>query len=100
MFKTIRHLLELIRFSHTLFALPFAMLAAVMAWRVQFIEQQNNLQTPPIDDEQFNELIAHMVKDLGRFLDWPVIGKWQGFAIRWQEIFGSVRCRVTAGSLA
>jgi 4-hydroxybenzoate polyprenyltransferase len=31
-FKTIRQLLELIRFSHTLFALPFAMLAAVMAW--------------------------------------------------------------------
>ncbi len=34
MFKTIRHLLELIRFSHTLFALPFALLAAVMAWQL------------------------------------------------------------------
>jgi len=32
MLKTIRHFLELIRFSHTLFALPFALLAAVMAW--------------------------------------------------------------------
>jgi 4-hydroxybenzoate polyprenyltransferase len=32
MLKTLRHLLELIRFSHTVFALPFAMLAAVMAW--------------------------------------------------------------------
>jgi 4-hydroxybenzoate polyprenyltransferase len=31
--KTIRHFLELIRFSHTIFALPFALLAAVMAWR-------------------------------------------------------------------
>jgi len=30
--QTIRHLLEMIRFSHTLFALPFALLAAVMAW--------------------------------------------------------------------
>ena len=29
---TLRHLLELIRFSHTLFALPFALLAAAMAW--------------------------------------------------------------------
>ncbi|HEX2475942.1 MAG TPA: hypothetical protein VHK01_14425 [Lacipirellulaceae bacterium] len=38
--KTIRHLLELIRFSHTLFALPFAMLAAVMAWRLAAIERQ------------------------------------------------------------
>jgi 4-hydroxybenzoate polyprenyltransferase len=32
MLKTLRHLLELIRFSHTVFALPFAMLAAMMAW--------------------------------------------------------------------
>jgi 4-hydroxybenzoate polyprenyltransferase len=29
---TLRHLLAMIRFSHTLFALPFALLAAVMAW--------------------------------------------------------------------
>ena len=28
----LRHLLEMIRFSHTIFALPFALLAAVMAW--------------------------------------------------------------------
>ena len=28
-----RHLLELIRFSHTVFALPFALLASVLAWR-------------------------------------------------------------------
>jgi len=33
-FKTVRHFLELIRFSHTLFALPFALLSAVMAWRL------------------------------------------------------------------
>jgi 4-hydroxybenzoate polyprenyltransferase len=32
MLRTTRHLLEMIRFSHTLFALPFALLAAVMAW--------------------------------------------------------------------
>ncbi len=32
MFTHLRHLLEMIRFSHTLFALPFALLAAVMAW--------------------------------------------------------------------
>jgi 4-hydroxybenzoate polyprenyltransferase len=35
MFTTVRHLLELIRFSHTLFALPFALLAAVMAWHTE-----------------------------------------------------------------
>lgn len=33
MFKRVRYLLELIRFSHTLFALPFALLSAVLAWR-------------------------------------------------------------------
>ena len=32
MFKTIRKMLEMIRFSHTVFALPFALLAAAMAW--------------------------------------------------------------------
>jgi 4-hydroxybenzoate polyprenyltransferase len=35
MFRTIRYFLELIRFSHTIFALPFALLAAVMAWRLE-----------------------------------------------------------------
>jgi 4-hydroxybenzoate polyprenyltransferase len=32
MLTALRHVLEMIRFSHTLFALPFALLAAVMAW--------------------------------------------------------------------
>ena len=33
MFDRLRLMLEMIRFSHTVFALPFALLAAVMAWR-------------------------------------------------------------------
>ena len=33
MFQTVRHILELIRFSHTVFALPFALFAAILAWR-------------------------------------------------------------------
>ena len=37
----LRHVLEMIRFSHTLFALPFALLAAAMAWKLNFSE------TPP-----------------------------------------------------
>ena len=43
MLRTIRHLLELIRFSHTLFALPFALLAAVMAWRLSGFALQDLL---------------------------------------------------------
>src|SRR5579871_1632738 len=42
MFTKLRNILEMIRFSHTLFALPFALLAAVMAW------WRNDHQSPPI----------------------------------------------------
>jgi len=38
----LHHLLEMIRFSHTLFALPFALLAAAMAWAA------NARETPPV----------------------------------------------------
>lgn len=38
----VRSLLEMIRFSHTLFALPFALLSAAMAWKA------NASQQPPI----------------------------------------------------
>jgi len=41
MFTRVRQLLEMIRFSHTLFALPFALLAALMAWTA------NARSTPP-----------------------------------------------------
>ena len=40
--QRIVHLLEMIRFSHTLFALPFALLSAVMAWT------QSARQSPPV----------------------------------------------------
>jgi 4-hydroxybenzoate polyprenyltransferase len=33
MIRRVRQLLEMIRFSHTLFALPFALLSAALAWR-------------------------------------------------------------------
>jgi 4-hydroxybenzoate polyprenyltransferase len=72
--KSLRHLLELIRFSHTLFALPFAMLAAVMAWRLQFIDQL------PLES-------LHQ-------------SPWRGFAIRWQEVVGILLCMITARSFA
>jgi 4-hydroxybenzoate polyprenyltransferase len=35
MLATIRKLLELVRFSHTLFALPFALLSAAIAWKTE-----------------------------------------------------------------
>jgi 4-hydroxybenzoate polyprenyltransferase len=33
--REIRQLLEMIRFSHTLFALPFALVSALLAWRIE-----------------------------------------------------------------
>jgi 4-hydroxybenzoate polyprenyltransferase len=35
MLRQARHILEMIRFSHTLFALPFALLSAVLAWQIK-----------------------------------------------------------------
>jgi len=35
MLSKLRHFLELIRFSHTLFALPFALLSAALAWKTE-----------------------------------------------------------------
>lgn len=43
MLKTVSHLLSLIRFSHTIFALPFALLAAVMAWHESRFDWQELL---------------------------------------------------------
>lgn len=42
MLARVRQLLEMIRFSHTLFALPFALLSALMAWTL------NRREEPPV----------------------------------------------------
>src|SRR5437899_3474409 len=41
MLTRLRHILEMIRFSHTLFALPFALLAACLAWRQNFHDRRS-----------------------------------------------------------
>ena len=46
---SLRHVLEMIRFSHTIFALPFALLAAVMAWHM-------NVTSTPAVEFQWTEL--------------------------------------------
>jgi 4-hydroxybenzoate polyprenyltransferase len=47
MFRRLTHILEMIRFSHTLFALPFALLAAAMAWL-----------TPPRPEFRWRDLLG------------------------------------------
>jgi 4-hydroxybenzoate polyprenyltransferase len=81
----LRHLLEMIRFSHTIFALPFALLAAVMAWYVRAWE---NVATWP-----FNDILA--LRDSNFSRAWLWLG-----TIRWQELVGILVCMVGARSAA
>ncbi len=70
MLTRIRQLLELIRFSHTLFALPFALLAALMAWRLNW--------EMAITDGSIQQF----------------------YGFRWQELLGILMCMVAARSAA
>lgn len=98
MLRTIRHFLSLIRFSHTIFALPFALLAALMAWSYNGRKPygRNYLRQVSIDDEPWGrdlwysfdlDRAAYRVQDL---LD----------GIRWQELLGILLCMVFARSAA
>lgn len=96
MFKTIRHLLELVRFSHTLFALPFALLAAVMAWRLQGDYFSAHAAAAAAAKHQPEE-IAFLEDTIAVFAHArPPLG----LAIRWQEVVGILLCMVTARSFA
>ncbi len=107
MFRTIRHLLELVRFSHTLFALPFALLAAVMAWRLQTyqhtldqivrtgMQKGGSIQGASVD--ALLDLITNQMVESYGCAGNP---KWHGFSIRWQEVLGILLCMATARSFA
>jgi 4-hydroxybenzoate polyprenyltransferase len=84
MLRTIRHLLEMIRFSHTLFALPFALLAAVMAW------------TTPAMQTMFE--MSEVAPGVRRCDAITVLGNPPPF--RWQHLVGILVCMVAARSAA
>ncbi len=76
MLQTVRHLLSLIRFSHTIFALPFALLSAVMAfWAPTWVWPKQQLNT--------------LRQQVGPLPDWSI----------WQ-FFGILLCMVFARSAA
>lgn len=100
MLTRIRQLLELIRFSHTLFALPFALLAALMAWRI-------NVESNRILD-WMNESALRMQRatplmtaehDGYGLLAAPQLQTVQQ-PFRWQELLGILMCMVSARSAA
>jgi 4-hydroxybenzoate polyprenyltransferase len=58
MLRAFRHILEMIRFSHTLFALPFALFAAMMAWTTPNVA---NHRLPPFRWQQLAGILVCMV---------------------------------------
>jgi 4-hydroxybenzoate polyprenyltransferase len=68
---TLRRILEMIRFSHTLFALPFALLAAVMAWTAK------------------GGVTSHTTAEVASQV-----------TFRWQDLLGIILCMVSARSAA
>jgi 4-hydroxybenzoate polyprenyltransferase len=111
MLRTLHKLLELIRFSHTLFALPFALLAAVMAWF---------LWAHPAPNASFNEILIVLERlqipmlhesaptPAGVAMSISHISVEGSFATlrevlqtaRWQELIGILFCMVFARSAA
>jgi 4-hydroxybenzoate polyprenyltransferase len=112
MLRTLTHLLSLIRFSHTLFALPFALMSAVMAWWLTAglawggdVVLYNSYigigsWTIPIPSALSNLLLPLSGMDSGS--DVTIADRLIAFyhAIRWQEVLGILLCMVFARSAA
>jgi 4-hydroxybenzoate polyprenyltransferase len=99
MFATARHLLSLIRFSHTIFALPFALLSAMMAWRLNSIDKSFDQAITQLNQNSF-EMTYNRTITIGPFrlpIDWLYENS---FLIRWQELLGILLCMVFARSAA
>jgi 4-hydroxybenzoate polyprenyltransferase len=98
--KIIRHFLELIRFSHTVFALPFALLAAMMAWGMNrmdsVVAEANawvNKASQFLSPEKARDTILGVLSLAGTPIKPTPV--W-----RWQEVAGILLCMVTARSFA
>jgi 4-hydroxybenzoate polyprenyltransferase len=94
--RTVRELLSLIRFSHTLFALPFALLSAMMAWHLRAIEMTKF--AGPLRDELLKFSAARGEAPGTRI--WYFAPSGFGFAWRWHELLGILLCMVFARSAA
>jgi 4-hydroxybenzoate polyprenyltransferase len=98
--KTTRHILEMIKFSHTLFALPFALLAAVMAWHSIVLIGTRDL-LPGIELKQRQSTSPTGVHDFPRFspeMDAPF--SQYGSPFRVQHVAGLLLCMAAARSFA
>ncbi|MAT69573.1 MAG: 4-hydroxybenzoate octaprenyltransferase [Planctomycetaceae bacterium] len=107
MLSTIRHFLSLIRFSHTLFALPFALLAMLMAARLSVVEVADASGVIPWDGVIASEESYH--RDSFVAIDSFSIGGitidvhrlfGKRFALSAKQLIGILLCMVTARSAA
>ena len=105
MLKTISHLLSLIRFSHTVFALPFALMAAVMAWWLRAANNYPWVFVPEPHLYPYSVFVGGvkietpLTKQAGDVSLSEVIQLWAR-GIRWQELVGILLCMVFARSAA
>ncbi|MCH2113665.1 MAG: putative 4-hydroxybenzoate polyprenyltransferase [Pirellulales bacterium] len=103
MLSTISKLLSLIRFSHTIFALPFALLAAMMAWRLQRLHGYV-LERLAAGESETGAVAGSFIYAQTQALAQAYGGDYQalptGFEIRWQELLGILLAMVTARSAA
>lgn len=107
MIAKVKDYLSLVRFSHTIFALPFALLASLMAWRLQAIDLAGQIAINPYtlgfetvgSDGAFVHDTSAAISIFGVSIDvsW-ILGR--RFAWRWQELLGILLCMVTARSAA
>ena len=97
MFAKTKHFLSLIRFSHTIFALPFALLAALMAWRLTGLEQFGEF--PEELGEDYRALAGRVVAIGSVQIYMPLISH-SRFGGNWQQLLGILLCMVAARSAA
>jgi 4-hydroxybenzoate polyprenyltransferase len=102
MLGRIRQFLELIRFSHTVFALPFALLAALMAWRANWDQTKSwnailDLDQPAIRDQpkQFAYAAGHEWVQMIEKGPVPYFVSW-----RWRDLLGILFSMVAGRSAA
>lgn len=107
MFATLRHFLSLIRFSHTLFALPFALLAMLMAARLSVLDVAGESGVIPWDgiiseSESYHGTSITYFESFtigSRSIDMDhLLGK--RFELSATQLLGILLCMVTARSAA
>jgi 4-hydroxybenzoate polyprenyltransferase len=99
MFATARHLLSLIRFSHTIFALPFALLSTVMAWRLDALGHVQFYSNVLVNSDG-KQVETWRTYSFGPFLFHFDLLETAKFRVQISDLVGILLCMVFARSAA